>query len=121
MQTSDDDLREYDEEYFEQEDMKASLENDGVYGDISDDELRELMDRRKQRYTEGYNRPVRDTRTINTKVMVVSLVLLILYYVVAFILNVSGVISNLVMFCMMAPVTLAMVIIYLVYRNKHQD
>ena len=94
-----DELEEYSEDYFNHDSDASSMEGDGFYGDIPDEELQELMEKRKQRYMEGYNRPMRDTKKVNTKAMIVVLALLILYYVVAFILNVSGVISNLVRSC----------------------
>lgn len=95
--------------------------DDGVYGDISEEELHRLMESRKQRYMEGYNRPIQTNRTISTKLMITIIILLFLYYMTFFGLNVAGVINSLVMVLCMLPVTLGVIITYLVFKKKNTD
>ena len=91
---------------------------DGVYSDISDDELKRLMERRKQRYTDGYNKPLKNSKTISSKLMVFIIICLLVYYLLVFVLNMTGQINQLTMFVLMGGVAAIAIIIYVIYRRK---
>lgn len=101
-----------------QEDQYA---DDGVYGDITQEELQRLMDSRKQRYTEGYNKPIKTDKTVSVKVTIAILVGIFVYYMTFFALNIAGIISRLAMALCMLPMTIVIIVIYLIYRRRNQD
>ena len=91
------------------------------YEDITDEELERLKSERNLRYSEQYVRKDDDSffnKPVNPKAVIASLVIIFAYFMTAFLLKTFGVISELAMVIMIAPVVVIFVIIYIIYRKK---
>ena len=80
--------------------------------------LREAMANRQERYVDQKRKPVKKQRTVSKGLMIGLLVGVFVYFLVLYILSLTGVISRTAMLIASAPILIAAVAAYYIYRKR---